>query len=530
MAGQTSGADALQMRRVGMRFGSVWVLQDVDYAVPAGNINALVGHNGAGKSTMMKIVLGGYRPTTGAVLIGGTELTEAQPSAARRLGVGMVLQERSLIGPLTGLDNIFLNAELTNSVGLLNRRRETAEAEELLSRLDISPDVLRRTVSDMSAVQRQMVEIAKAMRLATTLLILDEPTAPLSHNEIDALFRVIRNAAATGTGIVLITHHLGEVFAISDHVTVLREGSVTLSARTASTDMDSLVSAMLGPGRASMTSHQGRSGDSLSTLEPAFAATGLRVGEKLDAISFSIQPGEVLGVAGLVGSGRTTLLRTIFGDVRPTGGRMTLHGQRYAPRSPSDAIGKNVFLIPEDRHAYGLLERHSIGENVVLPVLRRLRAGLLFSRSKARALADGLMRLLDVRARGAQQVVGELSGGNQQKVVLAKALAAEAELLLLDEPTFGVDIGASRELIQHIRGMADTGKAVLWVTSDLQELLAVSDRIVVLADGTIRATVRPDEPDYTESFLIRSIQRDRSPGSPPASPRGWATPTGSRRP
>ena len=379
---------ALQLRGVGKRFGSNWVLKDVDFAVPRGSIIGLVGHNGAGKSTLMKIALGAYPPSAGSVTIGGTELSSARPAEARRLGVGMVLQERSLINTLTGLDNIFLNDELTTPLHMLRRGRETAEAEGLLSGLGISLGVLRRTVNEMSAVERQMVETVKAVRLAKTVLILDEPTAPLSHKEIDALFDVIRNAAATGIGIVLITHHLPEVFAVCERVVVLREGTVVMSSPTTATDINSVIDAMLGAkGFARMDSEQ-RDRQRFASLPAVLTVDDLRAGGRLEAgVSFAVRPGEIVGVAGLAGSGRTTLLRVIAGDLRPTSGTMALHGRPYRPRAPYQAIAAKVFLIPEDRHADGLLASHSISENIALPVLRRLRKGPFFSRSKARALA-----------------------------------------------------------------------------------------------------------------------------------------------
>jgi ribose transport system ATP-binding protein len=502
---------ALEMRGVGMRFGDVWVLHDVDYVVPAGSISGLVGHNGAGKSTLMKIAQGAYAPVTGELLIGGQALTHAQPSEARRLGVGMVFQEQSLISTLSGLDNIFLNDEHLNALRLVSKRRETAEAEELCTRLGISPDVLERPVSDMSAVERELVEIAKAMRLARKVLILDEPTAPLSHREIETLFGVIRSVAATGTAVVLITHHLAEVFAVCDRVTVLREGTVTMSVPTAQTNMTSVVEAMLGAQSLVAGAALGRA-VSKRQSERAFEAIDLKVGEKLrSGVSFEIYRGEIVGVAGLAGSGRTTLLRALFGDFRLANGAMKLHGATYRPRGPIEAIRKGVFLIPEDRHAFGLLNDHPIVENIALPVLRRLRRHSFFSNTRAHRLAERLMKVLSVRARAPEQVVGELSGGNQQKIVLAKALAADAELLLLDEPTFGVDIGSSMELIRHVRQMVEGGKAALWVTSDLQELLEVSDRILVLADGTIRTVISAGEPGFDEASLIRKMQRRRTP-------------------
>lgn len=503
----------LDMHGIGMRFGAIWVLRNVDYQVTSGSIHALVGHNGAGKSTLMKIALGAHAPTEGTVAIGGTQLASAQPAEAHRLGLGMVMQERSLIGTLSGLDNIFLGAERVNRVThTVKRRREMAEAERLCEDLRISPALLPRLVSDMTAVQQQMLEIAKAVRLARNVLILDEPTAPLSHREVDALFEVIRRATGLGVGIVYISHHLSEVFAISDRVTCLREGTVSLSTPTSQTSLPELVEAMLGRPQ---TIAEAAARRAPRTSEPAVTVTDLQVGDKLHSVSFDIGAGEIVGVAGLVGSGRTTLLRALFGDARITGGTVKLRDRPFAPTSTSEAIARGVYLIPESRAQFGLVSTQSIVENVRLPVIRRLtRLGFL-QNGAARRLARDMMRRLQIRARDHAQLVGELSGGNQQKVVLAKALATKADLMLLDEPTYGVDIGAAAEVIRQVRDLAQAGKAVLWATSDLQELLAVADRVLVLGDGTIRHVVERGDDEFSEAFLIQAMQRRRDPTDVP---------------
>lgn len=503
---------ALDMRDIGMRFGEQWVLRNVDFSVRKGSIHALVGHNGAGKSTLMKIALGGYAPTEGSVRIGGNQLTFSRPAEARDLGLGMVLQERSLIRTLNGLDNIFLNAEHTNRAGIVRRGQELEEAGELCRRLGISRSVLNRSIAEMSPVQQELVEIAKALRLGREVLILDEPTAPLAEREIAVLFRAMRNLADSGTGIVLVTHHLAEVFAISDEVTTLREGAVTLSMPTAQTDMNAVIEAMLGrslleAGREAAAEVDADNAADIESRAPALEARGLAVVPKLHDISFKLYPGEILGVAGLAGSGRTTLMRTLFGDIRPSGGEMFLSGTRYQPGAPADAIRKSVYLIPEERARFGLVITASITENTILSIMQKLVRGFFLRMREGRRLTRQMMRMMGVRARGPQQIVGELSGGNQQKIVLAKALAADADVLLLDEPTFGVDVGAARDLIQYVRGLVENGKAVLWVTSDLLELLEVADRVMVVVDGTAPRIIHRGESSFNEAGLVRAMQR-----------------------
>jgi ribose transport system ATP-binding protein len=508
------------MEHVGKRFGQVWVLKDVSVRVRRDSIHAIVGHNGAGKSTLMKIALGAESPTEGEVRVAGTRLTYSRPAEARTLGLGMVMQERSLIRTLNGIDNLYLNSEHLNGARLVNVRKERAEVAGLLEELGISRSLLSTTVSDMSTIEQELIEIAKALRLGSQVLVLDEPTAPLGREEISRLFSVLRTIAARGVGIVIITHHLAEVFAISDQVTCLREGKVVMQCQTSETNMDGLIAAMLGrnPWEGAHLPVHGKRSKRVPAAawtasggkpKPTLSVRSLRVGEKLVDVSFDAFPGEILGIVGLAGSGRTTLMRTLFGDIPKSGGGITLCGKRYQPSSPQVAMSRGIFLIPEDRGIHGLLLSKSIAENLILVVLRHLIGGLgLLRFSEGRNQALRTMKVLDIRATGVDQMVGELSGGNQQKVVLAKALTFGAEVLLLDEPTFGVDIGATYEIIANVRTMAEKGVTVLWASSDLLEVTRVADRIIVLRDGIVGATLGADEvSESTEDALIAMMQR-----------------------
>ena len=511
----------LEMQGIGKRFGQVWVLKNVNVRVRRGSIHAIVGHNGAGKSTLMKIALGAEKPTEGKVRVAGQELTYSRPAEARMLGLGMVMQERSLIRTLSGLDNLYLNAERKSALGLVDVRKQRAEIAGLLEELAIPRSLLSTMSSDMSTIEQELIEIARALRLGSQVLILDEPTAPLGRDEITRLFGVLRMIAARGAGIVIITHHLAEVFAVSDMVTCLREGQVVLQTPTKDTNMAGLISAMLGrrPWEGShLPAHGGKRVDARSTApqksEPSLKVRNLKVGTKLADVSFEAFRGEVLGVVGLAGSGRTTLLRALFGDLRQGGGEILFQDKRYRPNSTQDAMEKGVFLIPEDRGVHGLMLTKSIAENITIVILRRL-SGLmgLLNFSEARTQAQRMMKALDVRATGADQTVKELSGGNQQKVVLAKALTLSPDLVLLDEPTFGVDIGATHEIIAKVRAMADEGATILWASSDLLEVTHVADRIIVLRDGVVGATIGPEEADkFTEDALVAMMQRQQFEG------------------
>ena len=511
---------ALEMARVGKRFNRNWVLRDVTFKVQRGRIHAIVGHNGAGKSTLMKIALGAERPSEGEVRIGGRRLTYSRPAEARTLGLGMVMQERSLIPTMTGIDNLFLNSERLNVFGCVDRARERAEVADMIAQLGIEPSTLSLRVSDMSAIEQELIEIARALRLGNRVLVLDEPTAPLGRDEIGRLFDVLRAIAARQTGIVLITHHITEVFAISDEVTCLRDGNVVMSRPTKDVDKADLIAAMFGgrawahaPTHGHAAPHRQAPGFFVpaggSERAPILAVRNLRIGNKLRDVSLDAFPGEVLGVVGLAGSGRTTLLRTLFGDLRASGGELRVFGKPYRPKSPRDAIARGVFLIPEDRAVHGLMLSKSIAENVILVLLTRLlnKLGLL-NFADGRRHARRMMKALDIRATDEHQLVGELSGGNQQKVALAKALTLGCRLLLLDEPTAGVDIAARREIIARVRGLAARGSAVLWASSDFLEMTHVADRIAILRDGIVCATIdRKEAHAFNEHFLLAAIQR-----------------------
>ena len=431
----------------------------------------------------------------------------------------MVMQERSLIRTLNGLDNLYLNSERLNRAGIVDTGRERREVTELLRDLGIPRSLLAANAGEMSTIEQELIEIARALRLGSRVLILDEPTAPLGEDEIARLFKALRAIAAKGAGIVIITHHLAEVFAISDEVSCLREGEVVLNCATRDTTMNGLIGAMLGrvDWKGSKDSgHIERTIDEIppktsQTAAPSVSVRGLQVGGKLSRVSFDAWPGEILGIVGLAGSGRSTLLRSLFGDLAHEAGEIRIKGAPYRPSSPSAAMAKGVFLIPENRGVQSLMLTKSIAENITLTLLARLtnRFGLLRKR-KGRELARRAMKTLGVRAVGVDQAVGELSGGNQQKIVLAKALLLEADVLLLDEPTYGVDIGSTHEIIKNVRQMAENGATVFWASSDLLEVSLVADRILVLRDATVGVTLGANARDrFTEKSLLSLMQREQ---------------------
>ena len=502
------------MTDVGMRFGTTRVLDNVTFRVAPGQIHGLVGHNGAGKSTLMKIALGSVKPTEGTVAVAGTPLTYSRPAEARDAGVGMVLQELSLIPTLSVADNIFLNDEKTGALGTISARRQRREAAGLLADLGITTIRADRPVAELGIAEQQMIEIAKAVRLSTKLLILDEPTAPLSRAEVSRLFELIRRTAARGIGVVFITHHLREVFEISNEITVMREGRVVLSVPTSGTTLGEVVRAIVGAELAAVEASEVE--QPARDVPVLLSVDRLAVAGKLEDVTFELRPGEILGIAGLVGSGRTVLLKALFGEIRPQTGSVALDGRPYAPRGPGEAIRRGVYLIPEDRRVHGAILMHTVEQNVVLSILDAVAPAFVYRPGRARSLGLRMLQALDFRARGLEQPVGELSGGNQQKVVLGKALLAKPRVFLLDEPTFGVDVQTAAEIIRLMRAEADGGKGIVWVSSDLTELLKVADRVLVLADGRVKRIVSRGGRGFSEDAILEAIQRTGTgrPGDP----------------
>jgi ribose transport system ATP-binding protein len=508
---------ALDMSGVSKRYGQTLVLDDVTFRVRQGSIHGLVGHNGAGKSTLMKIALGGVAPTTGSVSIGGKALTFSRPAEARDAGVGMVLQELSLIPTLSVADNIFLNDERTGLLRAIRAGSQRRAARDLLAELGLTSIRPSAVVTDLSIAEQQMIEIAKALRLTRRLLILDEPTAPLSFREVQRMFQLVRRTAELGVGVVFITHHLREIFDICDEMTVLRGGKVVLATRPAETSLGQVVRAIVGTELAAVERRERRLPAATTDRPPLLDVRDLSVQGKLRGLSFRVHPGEIVGVAGLAGSGRSVLLKALFGDLRPTAGTLEVRGRSYTPTSPSKAIAAGIYLIPEDRAVRGVISMHTIEQNAVLSILGRVSPASVFRPAAARAATDTMIEALDVRTTGAQQPVFELSGGNQQKVVLAKSLLAGPTLFLLDEPTFGVDVSTAASIIRRMREEVDKGGAVLWVSSDLAELIDVSDRVLILADGVLKREIARGEPDFVEDAVLEAIQRQ---GAPQADPIG----------
>ncbi len=471
----------LSVRGVSKSFGGVQALRNVDLEVRAGEVHALLGENGAGKSTLIKILSGVHAFDAGAIALDGRSLSFLSPAQSRGAGIAVVYQDLSLVESLNVADNLMLGREPLAAFGFIRRGELLARAKAFLAEVGVPLDP-KATVASLPFAYRQMIEIAKALMGDARLLILDEPTSSLTADETRILFAAIRRATGRGVGVIYVTHRLIEVFEISDRVTVLRDGANAGVFVTAETDMKRLVRAIVGADVANS-----RAGPATARAGGAAAILSLAnvSNDRLADIDLAVGAGEIHGLAGLIGSGRTEILETIFGLRKVRSGALSLYGEPYQPKRPEDAIDKGIALVPEDRHAQGLVLDHSIERNITLPRLPHLARWSWTQFRLAKQRAAAAMQKLSVKARGPLTLTRTLSGGNQQKVVFAKWREPTPRLLLLDEPTVGVDVRAREEIYGAIREVVAQGAGALLVSSDLAELIELCDRISVIVAGRV---------------------------------------------
>lgn len=479
-AGDGGRAPLLEVINAGKRFPGVHALDGVNITLGHGEVLAVIGENGAGKSTLMKILAGVQTLDEGEIRIDGRPVVIDSVPDALDLGIALIHQELNLCDNLDVGGNIFLGRE-PRRFGFIDRRRIHRESKELLSRvgLAVSP---RAIVNTMSIGHQQMVEIAKALSINARILIMDEPTSSLSRRETEALFRCVKDLRDKGVSIVYISHRLGEVRELADRVVVLRDGKNAGQLDRAEIDHDRMVKMMVGRDISQFYSHQPNvPGEPLLVVKDLVVPSRPR-----HRLSFSVRRGEVVGIAGLVGAGRTELLRVLFGVDRPTAGSIEMDGRAVDFRSPIDAINAGVALIPEDRKQQGLILEMGVSGNIGLAGLRQNRlAGAFLNRAQEQRDTAEMIRALNIKTPSANQIVQYLSGGNQQKVVLGKWLTMRPKLLLLDEPTRGIDIGAKEEIYRLMEQLAQSGVAVLFVSSEMEEVLGMSDRTIVMHEGRI---------------------------------------------
>jgi len=478
----------LEMKEIDKSFPGVKVLQNVQFSLNSGELHALMGENGAGKSTLMKILNGIYSKDNGTIIVKGKPEEIASTKVAEGLGISIIHQELNLIPYLSIMENIFLGREFKlGKTPFVNWKKMRSEAERYLKQLGMDLDP-RTIVEELSVGQQQMVEIAKALSMQADILVLDEPTAALTDREIEKLFEVIAALKAKGVGMIYISHRMEEIFQISDCITVLRDGKYIGTRKTKETDMDELVRMMVG-----RDINDRFPKIEITPGEERLRVEGISLGQKLRDISFSVRSGEILGLAGLMGAGRTEVAKVLFGVTPATQGKIFIDGKEATIRKPIDAIGAGIALVTEDRKHEGLILSLSIRENLSLPNLAKLSVSGFMKRSKESVLSEETIEKLHIRTPHAEQVVGALSGGNQQKVVIGKWLATKPKILILDEPTRGVDIGAKKEIYDLMNQLAKEGVAILMISSELPEVLGMSDRIIVMHEGRVTAELSREE-------------------------------------
>ncbi|MEY6565243.1 sugar ABC transporter ATP-binding protein [Streptomyces sp. PGLac3x] len=476
--------ELLRIENIRKTFPGVVALDSVDFDLRRGEVHVLLGENGAGKSTLIKMLSGAYRPDSGTIYAEGSEVRIQSAQDAERLGIATIYQEFNLVPDLTVAENIFLGRQ-PRRFGLIDRKKMEADAEELLARVgvQVSP---RARVRNLGIARLQMVEIAKALSLDARVLIMDEPTAVLTSEEVEKLFAIVRQLRADGVGIVFITHHLEEIAALGDRVTVLRDGR-SVEQVPASTPEDELVRLMVG-----RSIDQQYPREHPEQGEPLLTVRGLTRDGVFQDVGFEVRAGEIVGLAGLVGAGRTEVARAVFGAAPYDRGSVEVLGRELPRHDVNAAMTAGLGLVPEDRKGQGLVLDASVQENLGLVTLKAASRGGLVDLKGQRTAAARIAEQLGVRMAGLGQHVRTLSGGNQQKVVIGKWLLADTKVLILDEPTRGIDVGAKVEIYQLMNELTASGHAVLMISSDLPEVLGMSDRVLVMAQGRLAGELAGD--------------------------------------
>jgi rhamnose transport system ATP-binding protein len=466
------------IRHISKSFGGVQALQDVHFEIFPGEVHALLGENGAGKSTLIKIITGVYQPDAGELFFAGSPIRFANTREAQAHGIAAIYQEPSLFPDLDIAENIMVGRQPIGRLGV-DWKRMYQEASALLQRLGLSLDP-RTKARELSVAQQQVVEIARALSIDAKVLIMDEPTSSLTQHEVEELFTIVRQLRASGTAIVFISHRLEELFALADRVTTLRDGAYVGTRAMADVTTDDLIRMMVG-----------RSLDELFPKQAVVAGkvvlevAGLGVAGSFSDVSFELRRGEILGMAGLIGAGRTNVARALFGAEPATTGTIKLDGQVVTIKSPDAAMALGIGYVPEDRKEHGLVLAMSVADNITLPVISSFARGGWLDTTRERQAAAAGSKQLEVKMSSVEQPAGQLSGGNQQKVVLAKWLGTHPRVLILDEPTRGIDVGTKAAVHALMSSLAAQGMAILMISSELPEILGMSDRILVMREGRL---------------------------------------------
>ncbi len=489
------------MKNITKDFPGVRALDNIDFELRKGEIHALVGENGAGKSTLMSVLAGVHTDFAGTIIMAGRPVRFANPKKAIEHGVGIIYQELDLVPEFSVGENIFLADEPRtkgfSKIGVLSRKAIFSETARILSGLGFEIDP-RSKVGSLSIGEQQLVQIIKAIRLSAKVLVMDEPTARLAHDETETLFKIMKALKGKGVSIIYISHHMEEILQIADRVSVLRDGKVVGTVERASTSLSEIVRMVVGKKLS-----EGITRPEITKGEEILAVNSLALEGVFSDISFKICSGEILGIGGLVGSGRTEIAHCIFGVEKPTGGEILVDGQKVKIRSPLDAIKNNIILIPEERKAQGLILNQSVMSNLSLAYLRIISRYQLINGRKRQQSAQQMVTRLKIKTPSLNQEVGKLSGGNQQKVVLGKWLPLKPMVVILDQPTRGIDIGAKKEIYDLIAELAQNGSGILIISDELQELIGLADRIIVIGRG--RKTFEFNRGEVNQSQLLEAV-------------------------
>ncbi|MGV2292524.1 sugar ABC transporter ATP-binding protein [Trinickia sp. YCB016] len=472
----------ISVKRLSKSFPGVRALHEVQFELMAGEVHALMGENGAGKSTLMKILAGVYTRDSGDILYDGQPVDFHSPREAQAVGIGIIHQELQLMNHLTVAQNMFIGREPRSRFGLfLDEDKLNDQARDILARMHVKLDP-RAIVGSVTVAKQQMVEIAKALSFDSRVLIMDEPTSALNDAEIAELFRIIRQLRDRGVGIIYISHKMDELKQISERVTVLRDGEYVATVGTKDTSVEAIIGMMVGRTLTDLAPSHGKENQG----EVALEVKNLHAGPLVRDVSFALRKGEILGFAGLMGAGRTEVARAVFGADPVESGETIVKGVKVTIKKPSDAVKHGIGYLSEDRKRYGLATGMDVESNIVMSNLRKFLAlNFVLRRNQMRRTASHFIKLLAIRTPSAAQQVRLLSGGNQQKVVIAKWLERDCDVLFFDEPTRGIDVGAKSEIYKLLRALADQGKAIVMISSELPEILRMSDRIVVMCEGRI---------------------------------------------
>lgn len=493
----------VEIKGISKAFPGVQALKDISFRAEGGQVTALMGENGAGKSTLLKILSGDIRPDEGVIIMDGEEKKFSNPNDALKNSISIIYQERQLMPQLTVMENVFLEDLPRNKIGLINRKELKARTQEIIDKFGLHIDPLE-LVGRLSVAYQQMVEIMKAYRRNSTLIAFDEPTASLADAEISILFKLIAQLKEEGKIVLYVSHRMAEIFQVTDKIVVLKDGKNVRDFVTKETNEQELIKSMVGRDIGDTYSNLSRNdkyGDVL--LEVKNLNT-----EMLRDVSFTLRRGEVLGFAGLVGAGRTEVMRAIFGADPITSGDIILRGEKVEFKSPRDAIEAGIALCPEDRKEQGLVLGRSIADNITMPVLKKVKKGLFLNRKEEDRLAIGAINDYSIKTPTVEKIVVELSGGNQQKVILGRWTSdvLNMDILILDEPTKGIDVGTKAEIYQMVCDFAKQGKGVIFISSELTEVINVSDSIIVMHNGHITGKVTRQE--ATEESVLALAMLD----------------------